>query len=61
MKKNILIIGGSSGIGKAIVEQLQDENNVYVANRSSENLDPQKVTYIYYDAIQESLDSSLLP
>ena len=61
MKKNILIIGGSSGIGKALVNQLQNENNLYVANRSSDNLDLQKITYIHFDAIKDSLDTSLLP
>lgn len=61
MKKNILIIGGSSGIGKALVNQLQDENNLYVANRSSDNLDLQKITYIPFDAIKDSLNTSLLP
>jgi NAD(P)-dependent dehydrogenase (short-subunit alcohol dehydrogenase family) len=61
MNKNILIIGGSSGIGKAVVEQLQGDNNIYVANRSSDNLDLQKVTHIPYDAINDSLDTSLLP
>ena len=46
MNKNILIIGGTSGIGKALVELLQDSNQLFVANRTSEGLDTQKVTYI---------------
>ena len=36
--KNILIIGGSSGIGLEIVKQLHDQHNIYVANRTNESL-----------------------
>ena len=61
MNKNILIIGGSSGIGQALVELLQDSNTIFVANRTSEGIDTQKVTYIKYDAIEEPLDTSVLP
>jgi len=61
MNKNILIIGGSSGIGQALVELLQDSNTIFVANRTSEGIDTQKVTYIKYDAIEGPLDTSVLP
>ena len=61
MNKNILIIGGSSGIGQALVELLQDSNTIFVANRTSEGIDTQKVNYIKYDAIEEPLDTSVLP
>ena len=61
MNKNILIIGGSSGVGQALVELLQDSNTIFVANRTSEGIDTQKVTYIKYDAIEGPLDTSVLP
>ena len=61
MNKNILIIGGTSGIGKALVELLQDSNQLFVANRTSEGLDTQKVTYIPFDATSDVLDTTLLP
>ena len=61
MNKNILIIGGSSGIGQALVELLQDSNTIFVANRTSEGIDTQKVNYIKYDAIEGPLDTSVLP
>jgi len=61
MNKNILIIGGSSGIGKALVNQLQNDNNLFVANRTDEGLDLKKITYIQYDATDGVLDISQMP
>ena len=61
MNKNILIIGGTSGIGKALVELLQDSNQLFVANRTSEGLDTGKVTYIPFDATSDALDTTELP
>jgi len=61
MNKNILIIGGSSGIGKALVNQLQNDNNLFVANRTDEGLDLNKITYMQYDATDGVLDVSQLP
>jgi 3-oxoacyl-[acyl-carrier protein] reductase len=61
MNKNILIIGGSSGIGKALVNQLQNDNNLFVANRTDEGLDLNKITYIQYDATDGVLDISQMP
>ena len=34
--KNILIIGGSSGIGLALAEQLAPHNKVFIASRSGD-------------------------
>ncbi|MGL2966164.1 SDR family NAD(P)-dependent oxidoreductase [Flavobacterium sp. XGLA_31] len=59
--KNILLIGGSYGIGLALSLELQKENNVFVASRSNENLAELKVTHITFDAVSGSLDTSLLP
>ena len=61
MKKNILVIGGSSGIGLEIVRQLHEEHNVYVANRTNESLSNFKHEFIKVDIIEETIDSSLLP
>jgi 3-oxoacyl-[acyl-carrier protein] reductase len=61
MNKNILIIGGTSGIGKALVELLQDSNQLFVANRTSEGLDTGKVTCIPFDATTDVLDTTQLP
>ncbi len=60
MSKNILLIGGSHGIGNAIVQHLHEGNNVYVASRNNENL-PDGVTHITFDAATDQLDTSQLP
>ena len=59
--KNILLIGGSYGIGLAIAKELQFENNIYIASRSNENLVDVKATYIPFDATTDTIDTSLLP
>lgn len=59
--KNILIIGGSSGIGLALAEQLAPHNNVIVASRTAESIAGLDVKHITYDATQDDLDASLLP
>ena len=60
MKKNILLIGGSSGIGLSLVNQISQDHNVYVACRSNNSL-PENVNYINYDVLNDDLNSSLLP
>ena len=59
--KNILLIGGSYGIGLAIAQKIQNENNVYVASRTNENLSGLNVTHIQFDASTDTLDTSKLP
>ena len=59
--KNILLIGGSYGIGLAIAKEIQAGNNVFVASRTNENLDDLNVTYIPFDALNDTLDLSTLP
>ena len=61
MKKNILIIGGSSGIGRALVDLLTPEHNIYVASRSKESLSNAGVTHLSYDVMNDALDLSNLP
>lgn len=58
--KNILLIGGSYGIGAAITKQLIDTNNVYIASRSSDNL-PQGITHFTFDATTDSITDLDLP
>lgn len=59
--KNILLIGGSYGIGLAIAKELQFENNVFIASRSNENLADVKATHIAFDATTDTIDTSKLP
>ena len=60
MKKNILLIGGSHGIGKSIIETLDSDYTIYVASRTEEDL-PENVTHIKYDVTQDTLDTEMLP
>ncbi len=60
MKKNILLIGGSYGIGLALTELLKSENNIYVASRTTENLDA-SIHHITFDANSQVLNSEALP
>ena len=59
--KNILLIGGSYGIGLAIAQELQNENNIFVASRTNESLAGLNVTHIPFDASSDTLDTSKLP
>lgn len=59
--KNILLIGGSYGIGLSIAKELQFKNNVYIASRSNENLADIKLTHIAFDATTDTIDTSKLP
>jgi 3-oxoacyl-[acyl-carrier protein] reductase len=61
MKKNILIIGGSSGIGRAVVGLLAPTHNIYVASRSNESLDNTGVTHLSFDVLNDALDVTALP
>ncbi len=60
MARKILLIGGSHGIGNAIVQELHGDHELYVASRENENL-PDGVTHITFDATKDELDTSKLP
>jgi 3-oxoacyl-[acyl-carrier protein] reductase len=59
--KNILLIGGSTGIGFSIVQKMHADHRIYVASRTHENLNLPNVTHIPFDASSEVLDLSVLP
>jgi 3-oxoacyl-[acyl-carrier protein] reductase len=59
--KNIVLIGGSYGIGLAIAAALENNNNVYVASRTAEGLENLKVTHIPFDVVTDTLNVSQLP
>ncbi|AEE20954.1 SDR family NAD(P)-dependent oxidoreductase [Dokdonia sp. 4H-3-7-5] len=61
MGKNILLIGGSHGIGFEIASTLHHDHTVYVASRTNENLGNLDVNYIEYDTEKDELDLSQLP
>ena len=59
-EKNILLIGGTYGIGKSFIDKYSHEYNLTVASRSNENLDD-SVNYIKYDVLNDDLDISSVP
>lgn len=61
MKKNILLIGGSHGIGLSLAKQLQEDHKVYIASRTNDELENLDIEYIKFDAITDELDTSSLP
>jgi len=61
MAKNILLIGGSHGIGFEIATKLHSQHTLYVASRTNENLGNLDVNYIKYDAEKDALDLNDLP
>ncbi|MAO15692.1 MAG: oxidoreductase [Muricauda sp.] len=61
MKKNILLIGGSYGIGLEMAKMLSKENEVFIASRSNENLSNIDATHIPFDALNEDINDKAIP
>ncbi|MEM9362625.1 MAG: SDR family oxidoreductase [Bacteroidota bacterium] len=61
MKKNILLLGGSYGIGYEVAKQMSKEHHVYVASRTNEHLDGENIQHIPFDVLVDDLDSISLP
>lgn len=59
--KNILLIGGSHGIGHSMAKLLEQNHTVFIASRTSEGLDGINVTHIPFDVTAETLDLNALP
>lgn len=63
MKKNYLIIGGSSGIGKEIVKQISasDSNIIATYNKNETKPGHDNVNYYHLDVMDENLEIEFLP
>lgn len=61
MSKNILLIGGSHGIGFEIAKKLHESHTVYVASRTNDKLGNLDVNYINFDVTTDSLNENELP
>ena len=61
MTKNILLIGGSHGIGFEMAKALLDTHTVYVASRTNEQIGNLDVNYIPFDVTNDILDADKLP
>ena len=61
MKKNILLIGGSSGIGLATAKLLTENHEVYIASRSSDSLTGLDIHHFPFDVTTDDLSTLDLP
>ena len=61
MKKNILLIGGSSGIGLATAKLLTQNHEVYIASRSSDSLTGLDIHHLPFDVTTDHLSTLDLP
>ena len=61
MKKNILLIGGSSGIGLATAKLLTESHEVYIASRSSDSLTGLNIHHLPFDVTTDDLSTLDLP
>lgn len=60
--KNYLVIGGSSGIGKALVEKLQNKGeNVIATYHQNAQTDRENVSYHQLDVVNGALNMDALP
>jgi NAD(P)-dependent dehydrogenase (short-subunit alcohol dehydrogenase family) len=59
--KNILIVGGSSGIGKASVELLSKNNKVWATYNSHPIESTEKSSFHQLNVLDETIDVSFLP
>ena len=53
--KNILIVGGSKGIGNAIIKELVTTNKVYNLSRTAPNITHQNLTHYSCDVLNDDL------
>ena len=60
MEKNILLIGGSTGIGLEIANQLVKENNVIVASRNKGKLNDD-IKHLEFDVLKDNIEDLDLP
>lgn len=60
MEKNILLIGGSTGIGLEIANQLVKENNVIVASRNKGELNDD-IKHLEFDVLKDNIEGLDLP
>ncbi len=59
---NFLIVGGSSGIGKALIEQFAgDEHKIIATYLSHKENDTDNVSFLKYDATKDELDETSIP
>ena len=53
--KNIVIIGGTKGIGKAIVTSLISSNNIICLSRNKSEFSHENYSHVKYDSLKDDL------
>jgi len=61
MGKNILLIGGSTGIGFEIAKKLHKDHHIYIALRKKADLENLEVTHFEFDVLKDDISSLDLP
>ncbi|MFD1096071.1 SDR family NAD(P)-dependent oxidoreductase [Salegentibacter chungangensis] len=61
MKKNIVLIGGSTGIGREIAGELNENHNVIIASRNSGDLEKDGITHLEFDVTKDDAAALDLP
>ncbi len=61
MKKNILFIGGSYGIGLAAAKLLAKDTNLIIASRTADELKSLEITHIPFDVTKDDIKEIELP
>jgi NAD(P)-dependent dehydrogenase (short-subunit alcohol dehydrogenase family) len=61
MRKNILLIGGSYGIGLEVVKQLSTKYDIYVASRTVGDLDGIDAKHIQFDVLRDDISKISIP
>jgi len=59
--KNILLIGGSHGIGLEIIALMAQSAQLFVASRTAPEKTYENTTHIPFDVLSDTLDMTLLP
>nr|WP_297914783.1 SDR family oxidoreductase [uncultured Allomuricauda sp.] len=61
MKKNIVLIGGSYGIGYEIANQMVQDHTIYIASRTHENISNGNFNHIPFDVLTDDIATIPLP
>jgi NAD(P)-dependent dehydrogenase (short-subunit alcohol dehydrogenase family) len=58
---NFLIIGGSTGIGQALVQELSKQHQVFATYNTHPLNNDTNITYSKYNAVEDTFDATILP
>ncbi len=59
MKKNILLVGGSTGIGKSLADKLKKDHKVFIASRNA--IEDDAITHLKFDVLEDDISELELP